>query len=128
MLFPAPLDVQLDCDNKTMVQPDMVIICDYNKLRKKNVFGAPDFVIEILSGSTRKKDSIKKLQKYENAGVREYWIVDPDKKKVIVYEFEVEMSPTIYGFEDRIPVGIFGGDCIVDFTEIYAYVRVLYDE
>ncbi len=51
-----------------------------------------------------------------------------DKKKVIVYEFEVEMSPTIYGFEDRIPVGIFGGDCIVDFTEIYAYVRVLYDE
>ena len=128
MLFPAPLDVQLDCDNKTMVQPDMVIICDYNKLRKKNVFGAPDFVIEILSRSTRKKDSIKKLQKYENAGVREYWIVDPDKKKVIVYEFEVEMSPTIYGFEDRIPVGIFGGDCIVDFTEIYAYVRVLYDE
>lgn len=128
MVFAAPLDVQLDCDNKTMVQPDLVVICDRNKLCKENVFGAPDFVMEILSRSTRKKDTIKKLEKYEAAGVREYWIIDPDKKKVIVYEFEKEMSPTIYGFEDKIPVGIFGEACIVDFTQIYEYVRFLYEE
>lgn len=124
----SPIDVQLDCDNKTMVQPDLVILCDRDKLRRKNIFGAPDFVMEILSRSTRKKDTVKKLQKYENAGVREYWLVDPDKKKVIVYEFENEMSPTIYGFEDKVPVGILDGECIVDFGEIYEYVRFMYEE
>ena len=124
----SPIDVQLDCDNKTMVQRDMVIVCNRDKLRKKNVFGAPDFVVEILSRSTRKKDTVKKLQKYESAGVREYWVVDPDKKKVIVYEFGNEMSSAIYGFEDKVPVGILDGACTVDFAEIYEYVRFLYEE
>ena len=67
----SPIDVQLDCDDRTMLQPDVVIVCDRKKVVHRCVYGAPDFVLEILSPSSRKKDSIIKLNKYMNAGVRE---------------------------------------------------------
>lgn len=66
---------------------------------------------------------VLKLNKYMTAGVREYWLVDPDRKKVIVYDFVKEEYPVMYGFEARIPVGIFDGDCEVNFQEIYGYVK-----
>lgn len=119
----SPIDVQLDCDDKTMVQPDVIVVCDREKIQNRCIFGAPDFVAEVLSESTRKKDLVLKLNKYMTAGVREYWLVDPDRKKVIVYDFEKEDYPMMYGFEARIPVGIFDGECEVDFQEIYAYVK-----
>lgn len=124
----SPVDVQLDCDSKTIVQPDVVLVCDRNQLREGKIYGAPDLVIEILSKSTRKKDSIIKLNKYMDAGVQEYWIVDPEKKKIMVYDFQSDTYPVIYGFEDIIPVGIFGGDCKIDFAEIYGYIKFLYEE
>ena len=77
----APMDVQLDCDEKTMVEPDVLIVCDRDKIVNRCVYGAPDFIIEILSNSTKKKDSVIKLNKYLNAGVREYWMIDPTKKE-----------------------------------------------
>ena len=83
-------------------------------------------MIEILSESTKKTDSYLKLMKYQNAGVREYWLVDPEKKKVIVYDFEQEEIPKIYGFDTQVPVGIFGGECKVDFAEIYEEIRFIY--
>ena len=61
-----------------------VIICDRGKVIRRCVYGAPDFVLEVLSPSTKKKDMVIKLRKYMNAGVREYWMIDPDQKKVIV--------------------------------------------
>lgn len=112
----APVDVQLDCDDKTMVQPDVLVICDDSKINQRCIFGAPDLVVEILSPSTRKKDMSKKLAKYIEAGVREYWIVDPDEMRVIVYNWEQEEVLNIYGFEDKVPVGIFDGKCVVDFS------------
>lgn len=124
----APLDVQLDRDDKTMVQPDVMIVCDRKKFTRQGIFGAPDFVAEILSESTRKKDSYLKLMKYQKAGVREYWLVDPDKKKVIVYDLENEEIPVIYGFTDRVPVRIFDGKCEVDFSLIYENIKFIYDE
>lgn len=127
MAMVSPIDVQLDCDDKTMVQPDVVVICDRDKILKRCIYGAPDFVIEILSKSTRKKDLITKLNKYAEAGVREYWTVDPDRKVVVVYNFESEDFPVIYGFDAKIPVGIFEEKCEIDFTEIYEYVRFLYE-
>ncbi|MDO4962314.1 MAG: Uma2 family endonuclease [Eubacteriales bacterium] len=114
----SPVDVQLDCDNDTMIQPDVLIICDKSKIRYANVYGAPDFVMEILSPSTRKKDMQLKYSKYEDAGVREYWVVDPDSRKIIVYDLENMSFPTIYTFDDEVPVGIWGGACKVDFKEI----------
>ncbi len=126
MPFIAPVDVQLDCDDKTMVQPDVLVVCDRDKVIKRCVYGAPDFVIEILSPSTRKKDMFIKLTKYKEAGVREYWLVDPDKKNVLVYNLEEESYPKIYGFDSKVPVAVFDGECEVDFSEIYEYVSFLY--
>ncbi len=121
----APLDVQLDCDDRTMVQPDLLVVCDRGKIRKKVVYGAPDFLVEVLSPSTRRKDMSIKLAKYTEAGVREYWLVDPDKKKILVYLLEEDELPTIYGFRDLVPVGIFGGEFCVDFAQIDDYLSEL---
>lgn len=123
----SPLDVQLDCDNKTVVQPDVVIVCDRDKFKNGRVFGAPDLAVEVLSPSTRKKDAVLKMGKYMNAGVREYWIVDPMKKRVYVYEYEKDEFPVMYTFEHKVPVGIFQGECEVDFAEIYEYISFLYE-
>ena len=123
----SPLDVQIDCDDKTMVQPDVVVVCDRDKIIRRCVYGAPDFIIEILSKSTKKKDSVIKLNKYLNAGVREYWMIDPMKKAVIVYDFEHDEYPTIYGFDAKIPVGIWDGELEVDFAEVYEHVRFMYE-
>lgn len=123
LLMYSPIDVQLDCDNKTIVQPDVLVLCDTSRLSGNTIWGAPDFVVEVLSKSTRKKDMFVKLNKYMNAGVREYWMVDFDKMKVVVYDFAGENYPVIYGIHDVIPVGIFGGECQIDFGEIYDYLK-----
>lgn len=123
----SPLDVQLDCDDRTMVEPDVLVVCDRNKLKKGIIYGAPDFIAEILSPSTRRRDMSLKLAKYTEAGVREYWLVDPDKKKVIVYDLEHNELPSIYTFEDKVSVCIFDRKCIIDFSKIYENIRFLYE-
>ena len=123
--FIAPIDVQLDCDDKTIVQPDILILCDRSKYTPQRIVGAPDFVVEVLSKSTREKDMFLKLNKYRSAGVREYWMVDPDKKTVIAYHFENDDDLSVYTFRDKVPVGIYGGDCVIDFAPIDDYVSQL---
>ena len=81
---------------------------------KWGIMGAPDFVVEVLSPSTKRKDCIKKLDKYREAGVKEYWMIDPYKRKVIVYEFEKESYPMVYGMDGQIPVGIYEGKLFID--------------
>ena len=120
--FISPIDVQLDCDEKTVVQPDVIIVCDRNKLTVPRIVGAPDFVVEIISPASMKKDMFIKLNKYMNAGVREYWIVDPKDKKILVYDFEHESFPRSYTFDDTVPVGIFDGKCAVDFRTISSFI------
>lgn len=127
IVFMAPTDVQLDCDDKTMLQPDVFVICQREKLLRRCLYGAPDLVIEILSPSTRKKDMNLKYTKYANAGVREYWIVDPDRQKVMVYDLEHEEFPVVYGFDNSILVRIFDGECEVDFAQIYDKLKFLYE-
>lgn len=125
MTYIAPVDVQLDCDDKTMVEPDVIILCDRSKDINRCIYGAPDFVAEVLSKSTRRKDIGVKTYKYANAGVREYWIIDPKDKRVIVYKFAQdkdgdtnEDSISIYGFQDKIPVGIYNDKLEIDFAKI----------
>lgn len=127
MPFIAPVDVQLDEDDRTIVQPDVLVVCDRSKFQHGRVFGAPDFVIEVLSPSTSKKDSRLKLYKYGEAGVREYWIIDPKRKSIVVYDFENEDIPSIYSFEDKVPVLIWNKQCWIDFAEIYQRILFLYD-
>ena len=109
-VFAAPFDVQLDEDDRTMVQPDLVVICDPGKVKDWGIFGAPDLVVEILSPSTKRKDRTLKMTKYGDAGVREYWIVDPEKERTTVCRFEEEMPVSFYPFTAEIPVGIYGGE------------------
>ena len=114
----APLDVQLDCDDKTMVQPDVMVICTRDKITRNRIYGAPELCIEVTSPSTRSHDMKTKLRKYKDAGVREYWIVDIDRKQVICHFFEKHASPSIYSFETPVPVQIFECKLTIDFAEI----------
>ena len=123
----APFDVQLDCDNKTMLEPDVFVVCDRDKIIRRCIYGAPDLVIEILSPSTRRKDMIIKLNKYLSAGVREYWIVDPDTEAITVYDFEHDRFPIYYTFDDTVPVMIWDGECQIDFREIRNYIAFIYE-
>lgn len=119
-VFLSPFDVRLDKDNYTMVQPDLLAVCgETDEEIVTRYEGAPDLVVEILSPSSRSKDQVLKLYKYQNAGVREYWIVDPKFKTVTVHCFESEdYAPQVYQFESQIPVGISHGKCTIDFSRV----------
>ena len=122
----APTDVHLDtADNKTMVQPDVLVTCDREKVTIPRIEGAPDLVIEVLSPSTRRKDISIKVEKYAQTGVRELWLVDSRDRRIVVYDFEHDDIVGMYTFEDRIPVMIFGGDLEIDFTQITNYLNDL---
>ena len=114
----APVDVQLDKNNKTVVQPDVLIVCPDPNIEDMDgrVCGPPAFVLEVLSDSTRRKDTVIKLRKYKDAGCREYWIVDPKNNRVSVFDFVKADLPKEYGFDAVIPVGISDGLCEVDFS------------
>jgi len=119
--FVAPTDVQIDCDKFTMVQPDVFVVCNRDLITKKRIIGAPDFIIEIISPSTKSKDMGVKLEKYADSGVKEYWLVNPDKMRISVHYFaDEDEPPRIYPFKSRVPVSIFGGECFIDFNEVYA--------
>ena len=127
--FIAPTDVRLDRDERTMVVPDVFVICQPDDDRMDNdkyINGAPDLIIEVLSPSTRRKDMFTKLYKYEEAGVREYWIVDPNKEKVIVYIFGEESDVSLYGFDSEVPVGIYQGKCRIDFQRVVRDLKRLH--
>ena len=124
--FVAPLDVKLsEEDDKTVVQPDVFLVCDRDIAKKRFFESAPDLVIEIISPSSKKRDSGIKMRKYREAGVREYWIVDPIQKHVVVHDFERTDIPKTYGFDCKVPVGIFDGKCVIDFEEIYQQIEFM---
>ncbi len=106
--FHSPFAVFLNNDEYNYVEPDIAVICDKNKLDDKGCHGAPDFIIEIVSPSSVKMDYMIKMFKYQRAGVREYWIVDPDKQMVRTYNF-IENETADYPFTASIPVGIYPG-------------------
>ena len=106
-----------------MVQPDVGILCHNDKIKKWGVYGAPDFVVEIISPSTKRKDYTKKLVKYMEAGVREYWILDPYQQKLIVYFFESDAYPVIYGLDQPVPIGIYNGELVIQFEHIKKWVE-----
>ena len=107
-VYPSPFAVNLTANDKVWVEPDISVICDSSKLDDKGCHGAPDWVIEIISPGNKEMDYFKKLFKYQAAGVREYWIVDPIKEMVMVYRFEKETMEE-YSFGEDIPVGIYEG-------------------
>lgn len=105
--FPAPLSVFLDQDGEKYLEPDISLICDKSKLDEKGCHGAPDWIIETVSPSSKRMDYYTKLSLYRAAGVREYWIVDPSRESVTVYFMEEDAAPVIYPFSDKIGANIY---------------------
>ncbi|GIO24482.1 Uma2 family endonuclease [Oceanobacillus sp. J11TS1] len=117
-VFAAPIDVFLfedyqknwiDEHVRNWVIPDLIIICDENKIKKNKIIGCPDLVVEIISPSTAKIDRMDKLLAYSRAGVKEYWIVDPSNQLVEVYLLEKGKLQlhNVYTRDDSISVHIF---------------------
>lgn len=106
-VYPAPFAVFLNKDSKNYVEPDISVICDKEKLDDRGCNGAPDWIIEVTSPSDPQRDYGIKLFKYRTAGVREYWIVNPQKHTVMVYDFEKEERSNQYNFCDDVPVCIY---------------------
>ncbi|MGN0168655.1 MAG: Uma2 family endonuclease [Acetatifactor sp.] len=119
----APVDVRLDCDDKTMVQPDILILCDKSKICKWGIMGAPDFCLEIISESTRRKDYIKKLQKYTDAGVKEYWIIDPFRKVLVTYCWKDDYAPHIQPLQGKAGLVLYDGELQIDLEEISSLIQ-----
>jgi len=107
IVMPAPFAVNLNADDSTYVEPDISVICDKTKITERGCFGAPDFIIEVVSPSSRKMDYATKNALYSDAGVREYWIVDPLKNFTTIYRYEEGFAPTIFPFNSTIQVGIY---------------------
>jgi Uma2 family endonuclease len=131
--FLAPADVKLPAKSFnsagealdfTIVQPDVFIVCDEDKVGEQYVNGAPDFIVEILSPSTRRKDTVEKLHKYSKVGVREYWMLDPLNRTLIIgvlgddgfYDRESVRA------EGKVALRTFEGLCI-DFDRAFARVK-----
>ena len=120
-VYYAPFSVRLSVGKgaDTVLEPDLVVICDLSKMDDRGCVGAPDMVIEILSPSTSKKDVTIKFDKYLQAGVKEYWIVSPDSKTVIVHILKNgEYYTKAYSDTDSIPVNVLEG-CIISLPEVF---------
>lgn len=118
-VFPAPFAVFLNKDDLNYVEPDIVVICDKEKITEKGCNGAPDWIIEVVSPSTSRMDYGIKLFKYRSAGVREYWIVNPKTRTVNLFDFEHEKMSNQYSFEDTIPVCIYD-DLEINIAELFS--------
>lgn len=112
----APFAVFLNKDDKNYVEPDISVICDKNKLNDKGCLGAPDWIIEVVSLGSQRMDYMTKLFKYRTAGVREYWIVDKQKNRITVYNFQND-DVSEYTFNDLVKAGIYT-DLEIDFSEL----------
>ncbi len=118
-VYPAPFVVKLFSeDDKNVVEPDISVICDPDKLTDRGCTGAPDWIVEIISPTTSSHDYIRKLNLYADAGVREYWIVNPIDQSVYVYFLEEDkFRTTAYTLQDKIKANIYD-DLWIDFAEL----------
>ncbi len=106
----SPVAVNLDANDATWVEPDVVVVCDPSKISERGCEGAPDLVVEVVSPSSMSQDYFVKAGRYQRAGVREYWIVDPGTQKTTVYRYGPG-SPvlSVTPFDGPVPAGIFDG-------------------
>ena len=117
-VYPAPFGVKLERDKNNYLEPDITVICDRDKLTESGCEGAPDWIIEVASPSDLSHDYITKLSMYREAGVREYWIVNPMDKAVLVYHLEEnDFGVHAFTFADRVASYVFP-DLTIDFPEI----------
>jgi len=124
-VYPAPFDVILKDDDdevinsKNIVQPDISVICDKNKLTEKGCTGSPDMIVEVISPYNPSNDYVRKLNLYEKFKVKEYWIVNPTRKNILVYVLTENGydAPITYAFSDKVKVNIYD-NFEIDFNSI----------
>lgn len=124
-VYAAPFDVRLDADglDDTVVQPDLSVVCDPGKIDARGCKGAPDMVVEILSPGSVNHDQLVKFNKYRQAGVLEYWIVNPQARNVQVYLLrDGEYMGRMYGDTGLVAVDVLAG-CEVDLGEVFPVVE-----
>ena len=127
-VYYAPFDVRLfeseeerPEDVDIVLQPDLMVVCDENKVDRRGVHGAPDLVIEILSSASARYDKLIKFNLYQRAGVREYWLVDPVSRSVSVYMLKdgIYHAPSVYNSDSFVPVGVLDA-CQIDLSTVFA--------
>jgi Uma2 family endonuclease len=124
-VFVAPYSVRLrpkqDLSDDTVLEPDIIVICDPSRIDQRGCNGAPDMVVEILSPSTAHYDRGVKLRKYLEAGVREYWIADPDAKSLAKHLLENgAYAATEYGSAAKVPLSVLPG-CVISLLDVFGY-------
>ncbi len=128
-VFAAPFDLRLpdaeeqDEDVTNVLQPDLLVVCEQSRLKGTGYYGTPTLIIEIVSPSSGKVDKLSKFNKYEKAGVREYWIIEPEEKIVSVFVRQDNKRygrPEIYAEEDHIRVNVFP-DLTIELKSVFAY-------
>lgn len=128
-VFAAPFDLRLSDENENdedcihVYQPDLVVICDKNRLKGTGYHGVPDLVIEIVSPSTARNDKLLKFNMYEKVGVKEYWIVEPDSRLLSVFTLQDSHRygrPEVYAENDNVEVSIFN-DLTIKLDRVFAY-------
>jgi Uma2 family endonuclease len=128
-VFSAPFDLRLpdkdekDEDVATVLQPDILIVCDKSKLQGTGYYGVPTLIIEIVSPSTNKVDKLSKFNKYEKTGVQEYWVIEPESKLVSVFILQDNKRygrPDVYSEENNINISVFPG-LTVELKFVFAY-------
>ena len=125
-VYAAPFDVRLFEEQgdspenvDTVLQPDLMVVCDPNKVDRRGIHGAPDLIIEILSPATAQYDRLVKFNLYQRAGVREYWIIDPASRVVSTYTLENgKYQAAAYGADSSVRVGILD-DCTIDLSTVF---------
>lgn len=129
-VYAAPFDVRLpdgnenDEDITTVVQPDILVVCDESKLDEKGMRGAPDLIVEIVSPYTAHRDLKEKFYLYEKHRVKEYWIVHPFEETILVYKMSPDNTyqrPESYAGDDTMTVGLFN-DLTIDLKEVFGRV------
>ena len=118
-VYPAPFAVNLFADDTTFVEPDVSVVCDRGRLSARGCEGAPDFVVEVVSPSNPEMDYVSKLNLYREAGVREYWVCDPQRERVLAYRFGAPAVMDTYAFTQTVPAMALPG-FEVNFGEIVA--------
>ncbi|QQK75262.1 Uma2 family endonuclease [Salicibibacter cibarius] len=128
-VYPAPFHVVLGLENedekdsKDVFEPDITVVCDSAKLDDDGCKGSPDLVMEITSPSTARKDKIEKFNKYEQAGVHEFWIIEPQDKVVSVFTLDEKQRfgrPGVYSENDKVKVSIFA-DMVIDLNMVFSW-------
>lgn len=116
--FIAPIDVQLTENDSDIVEPDVGIVCDRSRITGHGIVGAPDFIAEILSPSTRRRDMTLKAWLYARAGVQLYWMIDPEKEQIIIHDFAHGDALSIHTFDETVDFCLHEKQLSIDFSRL----------